>query len=415
MQESAEITLAENTGIRGKGWFILSGFGIGHSVFHWFLQGFVVLLPEVQASFQLNGVGVGAILTIRELTSGAVTLPAGFILDTLRRHWWIFLAVCIGVLSLGSIVMGISPVYPLLVIGLAAVAMSHSIWHLLASASISQTFPHNRGMSLSFHGVGGSVGDVLGPVITGALLVVLSWRGILSSYAVLPMFLAFLALWTFRNISRTSEAHVKTFDTQAQIEQTKRLLKNRVLWAITFVKGLRGMALVALLTILPLYLGNDLGLSTFARGIYIGLLIAIGIAAKPVAGHLSDRFGRKQVLVPGLLWTCAVTLLLVPFGDGISLAVLIALLGLFVYPDQPIVTAAILDLVEDNVASTALGITSFIGFLMSAMSPLVAGALYEFVSVEAALYYIGALFFIAAITLVPLSLIRSKSVPESAK
>ena len=94
------------------------------------------------------------------------------------------------------------------------------------------------------------------------------------------------------------------------------------------------------------------------------------------------------------------------------LAILITLLGLFVYPDQPILTAAVLDLVDQGVASTALGITSFIGFLMSAVSPLVVGALYEFVGVDAALYYIGALFFFASLILAPLSLGRSNPLGE---
>jgi len=163
------------------------------------------------------------------------------------------------------------------------------------------------------------------------------------------------------------------------------------------------MALFALLTFLPLYLANDVGLSAFVRAAYIGLLIAIRIVAKPVAGYLSDKLGRKQILAPGLLWSGAITLLLIFFGEGVVLPVLI---GLFVYPDQPILTAAFLDLVDDGVVSTALGIASFVGFLLSALSPMVVGAVYEFVGASAALYYIGSLFFVAAILLVPLKLTR---------
>ena len=170
------------------------------------------------------------------------------------------------------------------------------------------------------------------------------------------------------------------------------------------------MALVALLTFLPLYLANDVVLGAFVRAAYIGLLIAIRIVAKPVAGYLSDKLGRKQILAPGLLWTGAITLLLIFFGEGVVLPVLIALLGLFVYPDQPILTAAFFDLVDDEVVSTALGIASFVGFLLSALSPLVVGALYEFVGVPAMLYYIGSLGCVVAILLVPLKLTRPDTI-----
>ena len=222
--------------------------------------------------------------------------------------------------------------------------------------------------------------------------------------------LSFIALWSFKNISEGLETQSKAVDSLARREQIKRLLQNRVLWPITLIKGLRGMALFALLTFLPLYLANDVGLSAFVRAAYIGLLIAIGIVAKPVAGYLSDKLGRKQILAPGLLWSGAIMLLLIFFGEGVVLPVLIALLGLFVYPDQPILTAAFLDLVDDGVVSTALGIASFVGFLLSALSPMVVGAVYEFVGVSAALYYIGSLFFVAAILLVPLKLTRPDTV-----
>ena len=36
------------------------------------IQGFVVLLPEIQATFHLSGVGVGALVTTRELADGDV-------------------------------------------------------------------------------------------------------------------------------------------------------------------------------------------------------------------------------------------------------------------------------------------------------------------------------------------------------
>ena len=105
------------------------------------------------------------------------------------------------------------------------------------------------------------------------------------------------------------------------------------------------------------------------------------------------------MLVPGLVWSCLITLLLIPFGQGIALTVLIVCLGLFLYPDQPILTAATLDTVGRDVASTALGLTSFISFILSAASPLIAGALYEMVGMDAALYYVGGLFAQAALVM----------------
>ena len=404
MAETTEVTPQRKRDIRDSNGFILSALAGGHTLFHWMIQGFVVLLPEIQATFHLSGVGVGALITTRELASGFVSLPGGFIIDPLRRYWGLLLAVCIGGISLGSLILGLSPVYPLLLAGIAIVAISHSIWHLPASASLSYHFSQRRAMALSFHGVGGSIGDVAGPVATGSLLLVLGWQGILSVYAIAPFFLAFMAVWAFRGIGGP-DTDTGAADFNRRKEATKRLIRNRAMWGIIAVRGLRSMCLVALVTILPLYLANDLGMSPFLRGVHIGLLIAIGLIAKPMMGYLSDRVGRKQVLVPGWIWSCAISLLLAGFSEGISLTVLIALLGLFLYPDQPILTAATLEIVGREVATTALGIVAFFSFLMAAVSPLIAASLYEALGLDAALYYVAALFAAAAVilALVPLT------------
>ena len=234
----------------------------------------------------------------------------------------------------------------------------------------------------------------------------LGWRGLLSVYAVVPLFLAFLALWFFRGIGRDGERETPGVTLSGRVELTRRLLQSPTLWGLTVVRGLRTMALVALLTALPLYLSNDLELSPFSRGLHIGLLIAIGLLAKPAAGYLSDRWGRKPVLVPGLVWSCLATLALVPFNDGLLLMLTVALLGLFLYPDQPIVTAAVFDVVGREVASTGLGAVSFAAFLMSAVSPLIAGAIYEAAGFNAVVYYIAALFALAALVFAVLPLPR---------
>lgn len=385
--------------VRRRPWFMITGLAAGHGLFHWLIQGFVVALPEIQSAFHLNGVGIGAAIAIREAASGIVALPGGVIVDALRRHWGAVFAGCLFVLGLGALVMGISPIYPLLLLGMAMAAMAHSLWHLPAAASLSHHFPRSRGMALSFHGVGGGMGDVAGPLVTGGLLMFLGWRGIISIYGAIPLFLAYLALIAFKNIGRDDDLSKVEPRNVDQARVTRLLLRDRVLWTIALVRGMRSMALSALVTVLPLYLDNELAMTPLSRGFHVGLLIVVGIAAKPVAGRLSDTLGRKSVLVPGLLWSGAMCVLVTIVGHGLSLTALVALMGLFLYPDQPVLTAALLDRVDQRVASTAVGLVSFIGFLMSATSPMAAGGLYEFVGVDATFFYVAALFFLAAAAL----------------
>ena len=388
--------------------YMMPGLATGHATFHWILQSFAVALPEIQMFFGLNAVGAAGVMSARDLASGIIALPGGVVVDIVRRHWGLLLAGCLGLAALGSLLMGVSPVYWLLLIGIGVVAISHSVWHLPASASLSHHFAERRGTALAVHGVGGSVGDVVGPLATGALLAFLGWKDLLSIYAIAPFFLGFMAVWAFRHIGRVDTASGAPADppTMARrLELTRQLLRSPVLYGLTFVRGLRSMCLISLVTVLPLYLGNELDMNPAWRGFHIALLIVVGLVAKSGAGYLSDRFGRKQVLVPGLLWSCLVTLAMVPFNDGISLTIAIALLGLFLYPDQPILTAAVFDVVGREVASTGLGVVACIAFLMGAVSALVAGAIYQTMGFTETMYYIAALFGLAAVVfaLLPLS------------
>ena len=185
----------------------------------------------------------------------------------------------------------------------------------------------------------------------------------------------------------------------------------RGVWGITLVAGLRGMAYIGFITVLPLYLVDELKLTItehrsfenlFIRGSLIGLLVLVGILASPVMGYLSDRFGRKIVLIPGMLYLAVVTLLMAPLINGqedlLVATVLLAALGFFLYSDQPILTAAAMDIVREGTAATTLGLLSTSRFILSAASPIIAGWLYG-INYDYLFYYTAALYLAAAIIL----------------
>ena len=404
----AETNHRESRRIRDTAPFVLTGLSAGHGIFHWFSQSFFVMLPEVVATFGLNGLQVGAISATREVVSGIIALPGGVVTDMVRRHWGLVLAGCMGLFGVGWLIMGISPVYPVLLVGMAAVAAAAAMWHLPAAAALSQRFADRRGSALSIHGVGGNIGDVLGPALTGVLLLTLSWRGVVSIYAVVPMLLVFIVFWAFRDIGRTGSIDTAPPQFREQMSNTRQSFKDHPrLWGIMAVAGLRGMANVAFLPFLALYLGLDeeLDLGNAALGLHIALLVGVGVVAAPVVGYISDRAGRKLVLIPGMLALCALTALLVPFGEGAGLIIILALLGVFFFSDQPILTAAALDVVGDKVAASTLGVFSFSRFVLAAASPLIAGELFDEVGIESTFFFVASIYLLATVVLiaVPLS------------
>ena len=450
------------TGFRRGAAFIIGGLSSGHGVFHSIQQSFIVVIPEVRnvllgGDTLVGNLAVTSIQTTREIASGVVALPGGVLTDALRRYWGWVMAVCMALFGVGWLLMAaagwqvpgstwvagseptvtstaLNPVgYALLLVGMAVVAIAASVWHLPAMAALSSHFTHRRGTVLTFHGVGGNIGDVIGPILTGILLVSMAWQSIITIYAAVPLFLAFLVFWAFRDIGQRAQAAVeeKAVSTmQTQIAETKLLVRNPRVWGITVVAGLRGMAYIGFITVLPLYLTDVLGLRTEGgakgfenfffnflsgtglRGLLIGLLVFVGIFASPVMGYLSDRFGRKIILVPGMLFLAVVTFLMAPFGSDLALmTVLLAALGLFLYSDQPILTAAAMDIVREGTAATTLGLLSTSRFILSAASPLIAGWLYV-INYDYLFYYTGALYLVAAALLAVIRLPQLAPEPD---
>ena len=83
------------TDLRNTATFMITALAVGHSVFHWIIQSFVVLLPEIQQNFGLSAVAIGGLLASREMSSVIIRLPAGISSDMPMPHWGFVLSVCL--------------------------------------------------------------------------------------------------------------------------------------------------------------------------------------------------------------------------------------------------------------------------------------------------------------------------------
>ncbi len=405
--QTRAVRAEERQDVRDRGWFVLSGVTLSHAVFHLLPRGFSVMLPSIKESLRINAVEVGALITAQEMSAGIAALPAGVLSDRLRRYWGAVMAITMIGFGIGWLVMGLSGVYSMLMLGLVIQSAAMSAWHLPAMGAMSAWFPRRRGMALAIHGTGGSLGDVIGPAVTGVLLGFWAWQGLLSVYALAPILLGLITFWAFKNIGRKGEPAARTAseapsqdDLKTQMRATMEALKSVSIWQLNLVSGLRGMCFTAYTTFLPLYLAEELGMGSGSVGLNMGLLFTVGIVVSPVMGHISDRLGRKPVLIPMLVGSSVISAILPVAGHGIMLTVLIVLLGLFIRSDFALVTAAILDMAGGSVVTTLLGVLSFSRFVMAAASPLIAGALYENVSPAATLYYVAGLYGLSALVLV---------------
>jgi len=368
-----------------------------HALSHFLHQAFVVMLPGIRDALGMNPVQIGAIMTVRQIASGLASLPGGVICDRLKNRWGLVMSVCVSAFGLGWLAVSVSHGYWLLIGGMIVQAVATSVWHLPSVATLSQRFAARRGTALAIHGVGGSLGDVVGPMITGLLLAHMAWRGLLSIYAAIAILIGLSGLWLFREEFGATRPDNVSCEREHPLAATKEILTNWNLWRVNIVAAIRGMCYQVYTTFLPLFLADELGFDSKKVGLYLGLLFTIGILASPVAGWASDHLGRKRVLVPTLLIMSALTFALALLAKSPLFLVIIILLGIFFRSDYSLLSAAVLDIVGEGAATTTLGIMSFTRFGVAAAGPLIAGYLYQTGGMKAALFMVGGLYFIAAI------------------
>jgi len=124
-------------------------------------------------------------------------------------------------------------------------------------------------------------------------------------------------------------------------------------------------------------------------------LQAAGFAAAPVAGHLSDRMGRKQILMSSML-TSAVVLALMAFSGGSPLFIaLVALLGFFLYATRPVIQAWLLDATPANMGGSSIGVLFGAQAIGGALGPLLAGLVADRYGLLATFYFLAATIVVA--------------------
>ena len=136
-------------------------------------------MPAIASAMGLSNLQVASLLAIRQAGFGVVNLGVGVFVDMLKNQWGLILTACMFWAAIAYLAVGAAPSFPLLVVAIAVVSIPGALWHLPATAALSRRFPDRRGFAVSIHGFGSNIGNVLGPLLAGAMLTVMFYRNVL--------------------------------------------------------------------------------------------------------------------------------------------------------------------------------------------------------------------------------------------
>ncbi|HYR33282.1 MAG TPA: MFS transporter, partial [Burkholderiales bacterium] len=316
---------------------------VGHGLTHWYPATFYLLLPLIGNELGLSYSQIGLIMTCQYTAAAVANVPGGVLVDTVGRKG-LLMGISLFWVGFPYLLIGFTHSYVMLLICIALVGFGNSLWHPTAIPTLGQRYPERKGLVLSLHGMGGNVGDAIAPLVIGAALAVFSWREVVVlnvAPGLVVALLIFAMLGSLRLGAKKTQGDGQSLGDY--LAGLKILLRNRALILLSVGSSFRTMTQSALLTFLPVYLARDMGYSPVWVGACLFALQAAGFAAAPVAGHLSDRIGRKQILMGSMLTSAAVLVMMAFAGGSPVFIFLIAVLGFFLYATRPVIQAWMLD------------------------------------------------------------------------
>jgi MFS family permease len=270
--------------------------------------------------------------------------------------------------------------------------------------------PEERGRAMSlFQGAVG-IGFLLGPVIGGLIIAVASVNTPFYVYGTVCLLFGPLCMRAMRRVAEVGRAAEVVG--RPSWHAMRPLLSNSAYRAALGASAIAFIVTAAPQTILPRYWTDTLHMSKASSGIPFFVEAAAGMLVIWHAGALSDRRGRKFVLVPALAAGVVASIGLGLFGGTVALVGWMTLLGFANGYSRPGPTAIIADVAGPEDRAVAVAGYRIAGDVGALIGPVLAGVLAQYVGYGAA--WIGTAACVAIVFLMTLSATETMPIRQPA-
>ncbi len=351
-----------------------------HDIYSSFLAPLLPLLIE-KLSMSLTQAG---------FLSSVMQLPAllnpyiGILADRVSVRYFIILAPALTAVPMSLI--GIAPSYGILLILLFIAGISVSIFHVPSPVMISRLSGSKKGRGMSFYMTGGELARAVGPLAAVGAVFLLGLEGF---YPIMIFGLAASAwlYFNFREVPITVDQSRKLSVLDTWHELSFILLP---LTAILLASGFMHASITAFLpTFIKLETGN-----LWLAGAALTVFEITGVAGVFTAGSISDRFGRRRILMASLLGA-PVSLLIFASIGGWARFLTLMVIGFTLLSTTPVMLALIQEHAKSSPAA-ANGFFMMVSFMARSAIVVVVGFIADLFGLRAT-YFISAIMGLLAI------------------
>ena len=335
---------------------------------------------------------VGVIAAASTIPGILVSLPAGVLSDIYGRK-----RVILGAL----LIFSTAPFLYLLVTTpwqLFAVRFYHgfatAIFGPVMLAAIAERYPKQRGERMALFSSATLVGRSVAPFLGGLLLTLATFRMVYLSCAVSASLALVAALFLPKDQSLPNEQRPLTQKSIQLVQGLQEVIGNFRILVTSSMEAAQFFVFGAVEVFLVLY-AVLVGLTTWQIGVIGGVPIVMAGITKPMMGYLSDKIGRKPLIVTGFIGEAVVVALFPMFTSFLALVLVSVAFGLAFATVTASTSAFVTDVCKEGAFGTALGVLSMIMDVGQTLGPVIIGLVVWRYGYSIAFTVLGGILFVA--------------------
>lgn len=377
---------------------VIGAIGSAHALSHFFQLVLPPLFPLLRAEFGVSYATLGALLSLMYVASGVCQFGAGFAVDRFGARPVLLagLALLAGGTLAAGFVPGIGWLFPLVVLMGIGNGVFHPADFAVLNANVS---PRRLGHAYSSHGIGGSLGYALAPVVSFGLASAFGWRtSLLACGAAGLVAVVLLATQAAALDSRKHGTAVPKHTLSGSLE----LFRQRPILLCFAYFCVLTIATIGITTFLGTSINAAYGLPLAIAATAITAYLLGNVGGVLAGGFLAARTARHdRVAATGLAVGAVLILLLALFAPLATWAIpLLALTGFALGATGPSRDMIVRAATPKGASGRVYGFVYSGLDLGSALSPVALGAILDHGSPRLVAAAIAAFLFVAIATVV---------------